>query len=151
MLVWACLLPYPPSVNRLWRYTSRGVYRTKSYTDWLSLAGAEINVRPGIEEPCKLEIKACPPDKRRRDIDNIIKPLMDCLEENCVIQNDSLVHELAVCWDYTIEKATVYLILTTPFSKRIQHGRRKQHGRPDTKNKGVGRGSEDIKGTTPET
>jgi hypothetical protein len=35
---WTITLPYPPSVNRLWRYTSRGVYRTKVYTDWLRCA-----------------------------------------------------------------------------------------------------------------
>ena len=110
MKVWVVTLPYPPSVNRLWRYTSRGVYRTKHYTGWLKEAGLRITNPPYLTGPIYLQIEACPNDKRRRDLDNIIKPLLDCSEHNRVIKNDSQIVELRVAWNHGIEKGTVDLI-----------------------------------------
>ncbi len=65
------LLPYPPSTNRLWRYTARGVYRTSVYKQWLTAASrtAQYSGLP-IAQPVAVELRAGPPDKRKRDLDN---------------------------------------------------------------------------------
>lgn len=113
MRIWTTALPYPPSVNSLWRYTARGVYRTKKYKQWLDDAGAGIHEKPNFDCPVKMQIRACAPDKRRRDLDNIIKPIGDLFEHCSVITNDSLFHWIDVKWDSAVEKSSAQIVLTT--------------------------------------
>jgi len=49
-----------------------------------------------LEGPLKVYIKAFPPDKRRRDIDNICKQLIDSLEVAKVFVNDNQICDLHV-------------------------------------------------------
>lgn len=106
-------LPMPPSANRLWRYDRGGrPHRSTQYKAWLQHAGAEILVQGRtayhggwgkfravpITSPVEVVIWAGRPDKRKRDIDNRIKPLLDCLTKCHVIQDDSLVHKLSIEW-----------------------------------------------------
>ena len=89
------LLRYPPSVNRLWRYTSRGVYRTKQYRAYLDeCAVLHRTLEPPFDMPVRCEILAAPPDKRVRDLDNLAKCLLDTLQHTNAITNDHLVHDL---------------------------------------------------------
>ena len=94
------LLPYPPSTNRLWRYTSRGVYRTSVYKEWLTQASltAQWNGLP-IAQPVAVELRAGPPDKRKRDLDNLLKPVGDWLEHFGILENDHWVHRWTAMWD----------------------------------------------------
>ena len=94
------LLPYPPSANSLTRHRGRGVYRNPKYTRWLGAACKLRMWRNGlIEDPVAVEIRACPPDRRRRDLDNIVKPVLDALTRAGVWSDDHLVHRLSVLWD----------------------------------------------------
>lgn len=71
-------LPYPPSVNHIWRHVViRGVVRTL-----LSAEGRKYRVaaREGITgEPLtgRLAVRVIvyPPDRRKRDLDNVLKSL----------------------------------------------------------------------------
>ena len=75
-------LPYPPSVNHLWRHVViRGAVRTL-----LSAEGRKYRVaaREGITgEPLtgRLAVRVIvyPPDRRRRDLDNVCKACLDAL------------------------------------------------------------------------
>jgi len=94
------LFRYPPSVNRLWRYTARGVYRTKQYRAYLDeCALLHRSSDPPFDAPVRCEILASPPDKRVRDLDNLAKCLLDTLQHINAITNDHLVHELHMKWD----------------------------------------------------
>lgn len=94
------LLPYPPSTNRLWRYTSRGVYRTSVYKSWLTQASltAQYSGLP-IVELVHAELRAAPPDKRRRDLDNLLKPVGDWLEHFGILEDDRCIHKWTAMWD----------------------------------------------------
>ena len=81
--------------------------------DWLAVAGLMIPKTDTFTVPVGMIIRACPPDKRRRDLDNIVKPLCDLLEHSGVLKNDSLIHELGACWDCTIDKGTCEILLTS--------------------------------------
>lgn len=81
--------------------------------DWLAVAGLMIPKTETFTVPVGMTIRACPPDKRRRDLDNIVKPLGDLLEHSGVLKNDSLIHELGACWDSTIDKGTCEILLTS--------------------------------------
>ena len=96
------LLPFPPSVNRLWRFNGPRMYRTKVYTDW-----AEDSVRhlqqqqmppAPIDYPIAIELAVGQPDKRKRDIDNVNKAVLDLLEHVDILENDHYVHDLRSYW-----------------------------------------------------
>jgi crossover junction endodeoxyribonuclease RusA len=41
-------------------------------------------------------IHACPPDRRRRDIDNMLKAPLDAMQHAGVIEDDSLIDDLHI-------------------------------------------------------
>lgn len=88
-------LPYPPSVNHYWRRVgartliSRGgrLFREEICA---RLAGGGPR-RPPAGGRIALCMDAFPPDRRRRDLDNIQKPVLDALEHAGVYEDDSQV------------------------------------------------------------
>jgi crossover junction endodeoxyribonuclease RusA len=92
-------LPWPPSVNNYWRIrgnrffiSARGVQYRKdvifmSYKYRDSFSG---------NQRILVEISAFPPDKRRRDLDNILKSLLDALQHAKVYEDDSQIDKLTI-------------------------------------------------------
>lgn len=96
------LLPYPPSVNRLWRFAGSRMYRTKVYRDWAEDAQRHAAAQkpiPTITGPVSLDLAVGRPDRRRRDLDNVNKAVLDLLQHIEVLEDDSLVHKLVSYWD----------------------------------------------------
>ena len=98
-------LPYPLSVNALWRSSRRGGwYRSKAYREWRKTAGWDIRMQLGAlakdalfpETSIGLKIDVGRPDLRRRDIDNLAKCICDLLQDFNVIQDDSLIEEITI-------------------------------------------------------
>lgn len=95
-------VPFPPSVNHYWRTPSTGalkgrtliskkgrVFREKvAYT--LRDMKAEVPGRLGIH------IALFPPDKRKRDLDNYLKALLDSIVHAGMIKDDELIDELTI-------------------------------------------------------
>lgn len=94
-------LPYPPSVNHVWRHAVRGkhsiVYKSadgKDYTDrvikivWMSgrpmFGGARLAIT----------VEVFPPDRRARDLGNLDKVLMDSLQAARVFDDDSQIDDI---------------------------------------------------------
>jgi crossover junction endodeoxyribonuclease RusA len=48
--------------------------------------------------PVTVDVCADRPDNRRRDLDNLLKPLLDAMEHAGVYVNDSQVHDLHIKW-----------------------------------------------------
>tara|TARA_R110001606_G_scaffold168710_2_gene313435 strand:+ start:1152 stop:1514 length:363 start_codon:yes stop_codon:yes gene_type:complete len=99
------LLPYPPSVNALWRNAGGRTYKTKRYTDWAADAARHISLQDKIETirtPVQVELAVGRPDKRRRDIDNVVKAVFDLLEHHEILENDSLVHDFRAYWSHEV-------------------------------------------------
>jgi len=93
------IMPYPKnaSVNTLWRVGKHGVYvnpKAKAFRDYLS-AIARCTPKFG-DQIVRLEIKMSPPDNRKRDIDNLLKCILDALQDARVYDNDHQVHQLYV-------------------------------------------------------
>lgn len=92
-------LPYPPSVNRL--------YRSINGRSILSRVGREYyrNVVPiaeatgiNVRGPYVLIIRAHRPDKRRRDVGNLEKIVSDTLSKAGVIEDDSHAQAILSSW-----------------------------------------------------
>lgn len=85
-------IPFPPSMNRLWRASKGGgVYRSPEYARWKEQACWVIASQSRSERlrgPFKLTMLVVPPDKRHRDLDNLLKASLDALAGAGVIAND---------------------------------------------------------------
>ena len=92
-------LPWPPSVNHIYGRGRNGqlylLRDGKEYrkTVWILIRAARLTKRLG---PVALTIDAYPPDKRLRDVDNLLKAVLDALQEGGAFENDSQVKELHV-------------------------------------------------------
>lgn len=92
-------LPWPPSSNHYWVHTRRGAFIGKRGVEFRAAVFAEVRrgKRPAaLKGNVRAVIAAFPPDKRRRDLDNILKGLMDALTHSGVYYDDSQVKELTV-------------------------------------------------------
>jgi len=96
----ALVLPYPPSVNHYWRhYRGRMVISRegRAYRERVrALLAAPGSGGNGPRKPpsggrIALDMDAFPPDRRRRDLDNIQKAVLDSLEHGGVYEDDSQV------------------------------------------------------------
>lgn len=107
--VYSYHLPTPPSVNRLWRVTGRRMYRSRQYTDWINevTLALETERRPEIDYPFNIEIIVGRPSRRRMDIDNRAKAVMDVLQHCKVIKDDCLAQRVTMMWDNELEGAKV--------------------------------------------
>lgn len=101
-------LPFPVSVNAIWR-NGRRTHKSERYKIWRRAAMNEIQAqRPKkIKGKFKISIDLCRPDKRKRDLDNYAKAILDVLEHMNVIENDSLCDGLFMTWGGQQDGATV--------------------------------------------
>ena len=88
-------LPWPPSVNHYWRRVgartliSRG---GRAFRERVCSILAARGVAP-LNGPLEVTIELFPPDRRRRDADNVQKALLDALEHAGAFHDDSqIVH-----------------------------------------------------------
>lgn len=102
-------LPYPPSVNHYKRVgrlttTKNGkIYQPRVnssattrfyYEVWMKVRGMKIE---GLgEADIHLDLEVYPPDKKKRDIDNILKPTIDALMNSGLFKDDSQISRLVV-------------------------------------------------------
>ncbi len=92
-------MPWPPSVNNMYSRSSFGVYMTDKARDFkkthswhiCNQAVTQLSKSLPITETVELIISAYPPDKRKRDDDNIHKILSDILVQSKVLKDDSLI------------------------------------------------------------
>ena len=85
-------LPYPPSVNHYWRRVGLHTLISREGRTFrrnvCSLLGGGMR-KPPSSGRIALAMDAFPPDRRRRDLDNIQKPVLDALEHAGVYADDS--------------------------------------------------------------
>jgi len=99
-------LPWPPSANTYWRRNGHRYF----------IAPAGIQFRTEVEARClalgvkplagqvAMTVTLVPGDRRRRDIDNVLKPLLDALTHGGAWTDDSQVKRLMVTMGDPIPK-----------------------------------------------
>lgn len=94
-------LPFPVSANNLFAGKRRR-YISPSYRRWRRQADLEFIAAkaPKISGPVEVEITFIPRDKRRRDADNFVKPILDAAVRMSVIKDDSaaVVRKVSASW-----------------------------------------------------
>jgi len=86
-------LPYPPSINHHYSYVrGRPVLskEARSYRRRVRSLLAHQKVEP-LTGPLAVRIEMYPPDKRRRDCDNVQKAVLDALQQGGLFWDDSQV------------------------------------------------------------
>lgn len=93
-------LPFPPSVNRIWRHARGRNYLSKKGQAFYNacvpmLRDMRCGMRP-ISGRVAVNITLFPPTRAKRDIDNSIKAILDALTRGNVWDDDSQVDVLVV-------------------------------------------------------
>lgn len=94
-------LPWPPSVNRYWRSVKGRVLISRDGREYRVDVQQHVRAQLpslGTPENGRLEvvITAYPPDRRRRDLDNMLKATLDALQHAGVIADDGDIDRLAI-------------------------------------------------------
>jgi crossover junction endodeoxyribonuclease RusA len=92
-------LPWPPTVNSYWRHTSKGHYIGQKGRDYRNLVYQVCTQSSGFfdkNQRLEVTILAYPPDKRKRDLDNILKSLLDSLMYAGVYPDDCQIDRIVV-------------------------------------------------------
>lgn len=91
-------LPWPPSVNHYYRHVGNRVLISKPGRTYRQTVVAML--RPRFRAPLMgrlgVSIRAFPPDRRRRDLDNLQKCLLDSLQHARVYGDDSQIDSLSI-------------------------------------------------------
>ncbi|MFH1833723.1 MAG: RusA family crossover junction endodeoxyribonuclease [bacterium] len=90
-------IPYPPSVNHFYRRVGpRTLISREGRTFCSHVAYAHaIAGAPHVDGPLALDIELYPPDNRRRDADNTIKPIQDALQKAGMFKDDSQIKRVS--------------------------------------------------------
>jgi crossover junction endodeoxyribonuclease RusA len=91
-------LPYPPSANTYWRRKGHQYFIAaagKAFRTEVEALCRSMGLRP-LAGPVALTVTLTPGDRRRRDIDNVLKPLLDALTHGGAWTDDSQVKRLIV-------------------------------------------------------
>jgi len=102
-------LPYPPSVWKLYSGYGKRRHRSNEYKKWLDQAGWLLKTQKPRQHAGKVSVTifATKPDKRARDLENLLKPCNDLLVTHQVIKDDSLIGVLHCAWRDDGEGVTV--------------------------------------------
>jgi len=92
-------LPWPPSVNHYWRHVGRRVLISREGRTFRRNVCALLGGGGGARKPpaggrIALCMDAFPPDRRRRDLDNLQKATCDSLAHAGVYEDDSQIDYL---------------------------------------------------------
>jgi len=95
------ILPWPPSVNRIWRSVGGRVLLSADGRAYRQAVAVAVVEQHGAGDPLtgrlSMAIEAYPPDRRRRDVDNMAKAILDAIEHaGSVYKNDAQIDHLSI-------------------------------------------------------
>lgn len=113
-------LPFPPSLNNCFENLPRGGRKTtQRYRDWICEALWMLQ----SQKPAKhlsgvsVTIGFVAPDKRKRDVDNLLKPVLDLLVTGQVIKDDSNKYVMSVTGKW-LPSGPACVVLVTDYEDR---------------------------------
>ncbi|EFB7598585.1 RusA family crossover junction endodeoxyribonuclease [Escherichia coli] len=100
------VLPYPPTANTYWRRHGNTYFISeagKRYCRDVALVVSQQRLKLNLSEKLAIRIIVEPPDKRRRDLDNLLKAPLDALTHAGLLIDDeqfdgiNIVRGLPIC------------------------------------------------------
>lgn len=89
-------LPYPPSINHYYRAWRNRVVISAAGVRYRRDVAAVTEGQQKLLGRLRLEMTVYPPDRRRRDMDNVLKATLDALQHAGLYDDDSQIDELIV-------------------------------------------------------
>jgi len=92
-------MPWPPSANRYWRNVGPRVLISRAgrqYRKQITELALVCRWPRLGDQRLKVKIVALPPDRRKRDLDNLLKATFDALEAAGIFDNDEQVDDFRV-------------------------------------------------------
>lgn len=100
------LFSFPPSVNGLYAtdFKTKRRFKTKRYVEWCAKSKTELYNQDYHKHigPVSIGYVFTAPDKRLRDLSNMIKGVEDFLVQNYVIRDDSDIKKFSAEWGITV-------------------------------------------------
>ncbi|HBA9729122.1 TPA: RusA family crossover junction endodeoxyribonuclease [Escherichia coli] len=93
------VLPYPPTVNTYWRRHGNTYFISEAgerYRRDVALIVRQQRLKLNLSGRLAIKIIAEPPDKRRRDLDNILKAPLDALTHAGLLIDDEQFDEINI-------------------------------------------------------
>lgn len=93
-------LPPPPSINHYYRAVRGRIFINKHGLEYREVVNRVVhrlnpNAKP-LRKRLTVAIRYCPADRRRRDLDNVLKPLLDALQKAGVFKDDEQIDDLRI-------------------------------------------------------
>lgn len=92
-------LPFPPSVNHYWMRSGNRCYigsKGIAFRKEVFVRCNEVGIKFHPTARLFMEIDVYPPDKRRRDVDNLCKATLDSLQHAGVYEDDNQIDRLLI-------------------------------------------------------
>lgn len=108
-------LPFPPSVNSYWGFKGHRRFLTKKAVEFKAIVAYQVlkqRTRYG-KQTLEMRIVWHSPDKRIRDIDNPIKPLLDALTQAGLFDDDSQIKKLHIEFGESMKGGKTTVVLST--------------------------------------
>mgnify|MGYP003111322504 FL=1 len=94
------LLPFPPSVNSMYAGKARR-YKSPRYKKWIAEAqvmACKQKLPVWVNGPVQVQLDFVKPDKRKRDLDNLAKAVLDFCTDIGIWSDDSQIEHLTLRW-----------------------------------------------------
>lgn len=90
-------LPYPPSVNHYYRHVGPRVLISKAGRRYREVVVSILRscAIKALNGEIELHLEAYPPDRRRRDLDNLMKCVLDAMQYAGAYQDDSQIVKIS--------------------------------------------------------
>ena len=107
-------LPYPPSVNSYWRANGHRRYISKEgveFTKAVDLVVKQSNAKSFEEKQVAISVMIHPRSKRKFDLDNTLKAILDALMKAGMYNDDSQIEYIEIARGEAVDggKAVVHL------------------------------------------
>lgn len=121
-------LPYPPSVNHYWRRRGAQYFVSREGKAYREAVGWQVRAARAkpLDGAIDLSVRLTMPDRRRRDVDNVLKSLLDSLAHGGLYEDDSQIDKLTIerCGVLTPGQAIVTARSLEPAEDEIETWRR---------------------------
>ena len=114
-------LPYPPTVNSYWKRNRNGSVRVGeagiAFRKAVWLWCRQNRIKP-LTGRLAMAIELYQPDKRRRDIDNVLKATLDALQHGGAYADDCQIDYLSVSREEVEKPGRMRVIITQSIKAR---------------------------------